>query len=162
MALFAAMLALLPIPAFAQGQAPVRQGQLLLLRVVGDPDTNYAAYHAVPSDRASLVVQRSSYLGSGDDRVEVAAADCPGLRQAVESIEQVPWPALSLAQQPGPYLERGQFTAYTFYGALAYPDATSWETRLSLLDVHGQPRGPFVNWAREFVRTVDACLASRR
>jgi len=159
----AAGLALLPAPALAQGETPERRGQLLMLRVHGDPETNYAAYHSVPGDRSSLIVQRSRGVLSDDERAEVSAASCPGLHAAVESVEQVPWPALSLGPDPGrPYLERGAFTAYTFYGALAYPDATSWETVLSLLDVHGQPRGPFVRWARELVRTIDTCLADRR
>jgi len=158
-----ATLSVLPVPAFAQGEAPARRGQVLMLRVVCNPDTNYAAYHAVPGDRSSLFVQRSTGVLSGDDRVEVSASSCPGLRRAVESIEQVPWPTLTLGPDAGGrYLERGEFTAYTFYGALAYPDATSWETVLNLLDVHGQPRGPFVRWARDLVRTVDTCIANRR
>jgi len=159
----AAGLALLPAPALAQGETPERRGQLLMLRVHGDPETNYAAYHAVPGDRSSLVVQRSTGVLAEDERAEVAASSCSGLRAAVESIEQVQWPALSLGPDAGGrYLEREEFTAYTFYGALAYPDATSWETVLNLLDVHGQPRGPFVRWARDLVRTVDTCLANRR
>ncbi len=155
-------MALLPAPLAAQDETPARRGQLLMLRVVGDPDTLYAAYHAVPGDRRSLVVQRSTGPSLGADRVELSASSCAGLREAVEAVEQVPWPALSLAPGPGgPYLERGQFTAYTFYGALDYEHATSWETVLSILDVHGQPRGPFVRWAANLVQTVDDCIARR-
>ncbi len=163
--LLAAVLALCPATGVAQdAEPPQRRGQLFMLSVRGgsDADINYAAYHANASDPGSLVVQRSLAARPDSSRAEVSAATCPGLRAAVESLERTPWPAISLSDEPRlPYLERGQFTAYTFYGALAYAHATSWEARLFALDLPGQPRGAFVTWADMLVRTVDTCLANR-